>query len=46
MRLRNLRLLVVEVGDWLVECERGEELLERVRTLCATTADGDRASGG
>ena len=37
---------VVEVGDWLVECERGEELLERVRSLCATSAAGDRASGG
>ena len=37
---------VVEVGDWLVECERGEELLERVRTLCARSAAGDRASGG
>ena len=46
MRLRNLRLLVVEVGDWLVECERGEELLERVQSLCAGSAAGDRASGG
>jgi len=37
---------VVEVGDWLVECERGEELLERVDTLCATSGAGDEASQG
>ena len=32
---------VVEVGDWLVECEHGEELLERVQTLCTTSGAGD-----
>ena len=37
---------VVVVGDWLVECERGEELLERVETLCATSGTGDEASHG
>ena len=29
---------VVEVGEWLIECESGEELLDRVRHMCRTAA--------
>ena len=32
---------VAEVGEWLIECERGDELLDRVERLCASTAAGD-----
>ena len=34
---------VVEVGEWLIECESGEELLDRVRHMGMTAArpDGD-----
>ena len=33
----------VEIGEWLIECESGEELLDRVRRMCMTAArpDGD-----
>ena len=31
---------LVEVGDWLVECESGEELLVRVERLCASSSNG------
>ena len=34
----------VEVGDWLVECESGEELLVRVERLCASSPGGGRPS--
>ena len=34
---------VVEVGEWLIECESGEELLDRVKRMCMTAprTDGD-----
>lgn len=34
---------VVEVGEWLIECESGEELLDQVKRMCMTAArtDGD-----
>ena len=37
---------VVEIGEWLVECESGEELLHRVRRACMAAAppDGDEAA--
>ena len=37
---------VVEIGEWLIECESGEELLDRVRRTCMTAArpDGDDAA--
>ena len=38
---------VVEIGEWLIECESGEELLDRVRRKCmaaAPSAGGDAAS--
>ena len=33
---------LAEVGDWLVECESGEELLVRVERLCASSLSGGR----
>ena len=33
-----------EVGEWLLECDSGEELLARVARLCETAATADRAS--
>ena len=33
-----------EVGEWLLECDSGEELLDRVARLCETAAAADRAS--
>ena len=36
----------VEVGEWLLECESGEELLDRVEGLCESSAAGDGASPG
>ena len=30
----------VEVGEWLIECESGEELLARVARLCESCATG------
>ena len=35
-----------EVGEWLLECEHGEELLQRVERLCAASVDGDTSSRG
>ena len=35
-----------EVGEWILECDEGEELLARVARLCETVAAGDRASQG
>ena len=37
---------VVEVGEWLIECESGEELLDRVKRMGMTAArpDGDDAA--
>ena len=37
---------VVEIGEWLIECESGEELLDRVRRKCMAAArpDGDDAA--
>ena len=32
------------VGEWIIECEEGHELLQRVEHLCATFADGDAPS--
>ena len=34
---------VVEIGEWPIECESGEELLDRVRRMCmiAARTDGD-----
>ena len=37
---------VAEVGEWIIECEDGNELLQRVERLCATSADGDGSSPG
>ena len=34
---------VLEVGEWLLECESGEELLDRVERLCKSSAAGDGA---
>ena len=31
---------VVEVGEWLLECDSGEALLARVARLCETAANG------
>ncbi len=36
----------VEVGGWLLECESGEELLDRVARLCESCANGDGAATG
>ena len=35
---------LAEVGDWLVECESGEELLGRVERLCGSFPSGGRPS--
>ena len=32
---------LAEVGEWLLECEHAEELLQRVGRLCGTSAPGD-----
>ena len=37
---------LAEVGEWLLECEHGDELLGRVERLCATSATGDGPSRG
>ena len=37
---------VGEVGEWLLECESGEDLLDRVARLCETCATGDGAAPG
>ena len=34
---------VGEVGEWLLECESGEELLDRVARLCESSTTGDGA---
>ena len=34
------------VGEWLLECESGEELLARVARLCKSPANGDGARSG
>ena len=36
----------VEVGEWLLECDSGEELLERVARLCESSATGNGAPPG
>ena len=33
-----------EIGEWLIECESGKELLDRVARLCESCANGDGAS--
>ena len=35
----------VEIGEWLIECESGEELLDRVRRMCRTAARPDGEDG-
>ena len=35
-----------EVGEWLLECDSGEELLARVARLCETASAENRASQG
>ena len=35
---------LAEVGEWLLECEHGDELLGRVERLCAICAPGDGPS--
>ena len=35
-----------EAGEWLLECESGEELLDRVARLCEPSAAGDGAPPG
>ena len=35
---------VAEIGEWLIECEHGDELLARVEGLCRTPATGDDPS--
>ena len=37
---------LAEVGEWLLECEHGDELLDRVAGLCAASAPGDGSSRG
>ena len=37
---------LAEVGEWLLECEHGDELLGRVERLCASCAPGDAPSRG
>ena len=37
---------VAEVGEWLIECEHGDELIQRVERLCGTSAAGDGPSRG
>ena len=34
----------LEIGEWIIECEEGRELLQRVERLGATPADGDGPS--
>ena len=34
------------VGEWLLECEDGDEPLQRVERLCGTSAAGDDLSPG
>ena len=34
------------VGEWIIECEEGGELLQRVERLCTASADGDAPSRG
>ena len=36
----------VEVGEWLLECESGEELLDRVEGLCKASAGRGRVAPG
>ena len=36
----------VEVGEWLLECDSGEELLDRVARLCESSATGNGAPPG
>ena len=31
----------VEIGEWLIECESGDELLDRVKHVCARPPNGD-----
>ena len=35
----------IEIGEWLIECESGEELLDRVRRMCRTAAPPDGVDG-
>ena len=35
----------VEIGEWLIECGSGEELLDRVRRMCGTAARPDGEDG-
>ena len=37
---------LAEVGEWLIECDHGEELLKRVAGLCATSVPGDGPARG
>ena len=37
---------VIEIGDWLLECESGEELLDRVEGLWESSTAGDGAPPG
>ena len=37
---------LAEVGEWLLACEHGDELLDRVAGLCAASAAGDGSSRG
>ena len=37
---------VAEIGEWLIECEHGDELIQRVERLCGTSATGDGPSRG
>ena len=37
---------LAEVGEWLLECEHGDELLKRVERLCAVSAAGDGPARG
>ena len=31
----------LEIGEWLIECESGDELLDRVKHVCARPPNGD-----
>ena len=35
---------VAEIGEWIIECESGEELLSRVERVSASFTTGDPAS--
>ena len=35
-----------EVGEWILECNRGDELLARVARLCETATAEDRTAQG